>query len=169
GDLGGRYKSLQSSRGRCRCPAGIRRRRTQSSGSEDKAMTNRCRTFPSRCRAVLAWGLFFYVAFQLGLIVITDYWLPVLRDPEYGFKLARLRQRLAEEPDRELILVLGSSRAGYGFRPEVVPAWQAPAAEAPIIFNFALTGSGPILELLCLRRLLADGIQPNRVIIEVLP
>jgi hypothetical protein len=110
-----------------------------------------------------------YIGAQAALLAITNRWLPTLRDPEYGSKLARLRQRLAEEPHRELILILGSSRSGYGFRPEVVPAWQSGEGNAPLVFNFALTGSGPILELICLRRLLAAGIHPARVLIEVLP
>jgi hypothetical protein len=110
-----------------------------------------------------------YIGVQSALLVITNRWLPSLRDPEYGYKLALLRQRIAEEPKRELILILGSSRSGYGFRPDVVPAWQSREANPPIIFNFALTGSGPILELVCLRRLLAAGIHPARLLIEVLP
>jgi hypothetical protein len=122
-----------------------------------------------RCRAILAWGLLVYLGFQVALVVVTDNWLPELRDPEYGYKLSRLRDRLVQEPGRELIVILGSSRSGYGFRPEVVPDWRASNGEAPIVFNFALTGSGPILELLCVRRLLADGIHPNRLIIEVMP
>src|SRR5262249_10094532 len=81
----------------------------------------------------------------------------------------RLQERLAEGHGRELIVILGSSRAGYGFRPDVIPAWTSAAGEAPIIFNFGMTGSGPILELLCLRRLLGAGIRPDRVLIEVLP
>jgi hypothetical protein len=110
-----------------------------------------------------------YVGIQSALLVITNRWLPALRDPEYGYKLARLRQRIAEQPERELILIMGSSRSGYGYRPEVVPAWQSGEGKSPIVFNFALTGSGPILELVCLRRLLAAGIHPARVFIEVLP
>ena len=132
-------------------------------------MLSQRRSYASFCRAVLAWCLLSYLAFQMMLIVITDHWWPALRDPEYGTKLDRLRARLAEEPGRELVVILGSSRAGYGFRPEAVPAWRASASETPLVFNFAMTGSGPIMELLCLRRLLAAGIGPDRVIIEVLP
>src|SRR5438093_13042053 len=109
-------------------------------------MRNRRQTFAAGCRAVLAWGLLFYLAFQVALIVITDNWRPELRDPEYGSKLSRLRERLAEEPGRPLILILGSSRAGYGFRPEVVSDWRTPDGASPMVFNFGLTGAGPILE-----------------------
>jgi hypothetical protein len=132
-------------------------------------MRNGRRNFTSSCRAILAWGSVFYLVLQLALGIMTDHWLPALRDPEYGYKLSLLRTRLAEQPGRELIVILGSSRAGYGFRPEEVPAWQMPGEEPPLLFNFAMTGSGPMMELLCLHRLLAAGIRPNRVIIEVLP
>lgn len=132
-------------------------------------MRSRPHAFASSCRAILVWSLLFYVGVQLALIIVTDHWLPALRDPEYGYKFARLRQRLAEAPGRELILILGSSRSGYGFRPDVVPAWPSSTCQSPLVFNFAMTGSGPILELLCLRRLLAAGIHPDRVLIEVLP
>jgi hypothetical protein len=132
-------------------------------------MQTRRQAFAVRCRAVLTWSLLVYLGFQAALIVVTDNWLPELRDPEYGYKLSRLRDRLVQEPGRELIVILGSSRSGYGFRPEVVRDWRTANGETPIVFNFALTGSGPILELLCLRRLLADGIHPDRLIVEVMP
>lgn len=125
--------------------------------------------FLADCRTTLAWGLLFYLSFQVVLLLITAYRLPELRDLEYASKLRRLRQRLAEEPGRPLIVILGSSRAGYGIRPEVVRDWRTLDGGSPIVFNFGMTGSGPILELLCLHRLLAAGIHPTQVILEVLP
>jgi hypothetical protein len=136
---------------------------------ESKAPHCRRRAFASAGRPILVWTLLFYLGFQVALTAITDHWLPVLRDPEYGHKLARLQTRLGERPGRELIVILGSSRSGYGFRPDVVSAWPSLTGEPPIVFNFAMTGSGPIMELLCLRRLLRAGIHPDRLFIEVLP
>ncbi|HLJ92588.1 MAG TPA: hypothetical protein VKU02_05270 [Gemmataceae bacterium] len=123
----------------------------------------------SRCRKTLVGGLIGCLVLHITLVVITDQVLPELRDPEYGFKLARLRERLRQEPDRPLLLLLGSSRTGYGLRPEAAADWRTPNGESPIVYNFGLTGSGPILELLCLHRLLRAGIHPDRVIIEVMP
>jgi hypothetical protein len=135
---------------------------------ENPSPHSRRRSFAAARRVILGWALLFFVGFQSALILLTPRW-PVLRDPEFGYKLARLQERLAETPDRHLIIILGSSRSGYGFRPDVLPAWGSSRADSPIVFNFAMTGSGPILELLCLRRLLGAGIRPNRILIEVLP
>src|SRR5260370_14895237 len=115
-------------------------------------MRDRRRTFASRCRAVLVWGLLCYLAFQVALIIVTDNLLPELRDPEYGHKLSRLRQRLAVEPGRELIVILGSSRAGYGFRPEAVQGLRTANGACPIVFDFRLAGAGPIFDLRLLHR-----------------
>jgi hypothetical protein len=110
----------------------------------------------------------FFACFQLSLDFLMDRWQPELRDPEYGYKLLQLRERLAAEPGRSLTVVVGSSRAALGFRPDVIPACWPGSSSPPLVFNLALTGSGPILELLCLHRLLAVGIRPQRVIVEVL-
>jgi hypothetical protein len=146
--------------------------------------------------------------------------LPELRDPEYGYKLMRLRP-YTQQPRSPLTVILGSSRAALGFRPDILvlsrlvrqesdpdkicqdqiserlsekgsdpfvlqhngqsahvraggltpfrTASDSPNGQTPRAFNFALTGAGPIMELLCLRRLLGKGIRPERVILEILP
>jgi hypothetical protein len=120
-------------------------------------------------RSALAWGLFSFACFQAALAVVMERQQPQLRDPEFGYKLSRLRDRLAEEPGRQLCLVLGSSRAGLGFRPDALRAFPPSLGNQPLVFNAALTGAGPMMELLCLRRVLRAGIRPDRVILEVLP
>ncbi|HLN29808.1 MAG TPA: hypothetical protein VK395_18825 [Gemmataceae bacterium] len=121
-----------------------------------------------RARAGLIWGLLFFASFQLGMTLYMDYCRPELQDPEYGQKLALLRARLQKQEKRPLILVLGSSRSELGIRPEALPPLHVDG-ETPLVFNFALTGSGPVMELLCLRKLLAAGIHPTQLIVEVLP
>ncbi len=126
-------------------------------------------TIKVRGRAALCWGLIGFAALQLGLGLCMDRWQPELRDPEYGYKLMRLRERLREEPGHPLMLIIGSSRAGLGVNPGVLTAALPPSSDSPTIFNFALTGSGPFMELMFLRRLLAAGIHPRWLVIEVLP
>lgn len=122
-----------------------------------------------RARSGLVWGLLLFVLGQLAFVVAINRWRHELRDPEYGTKLALLRQRIREDPERPLLLVLGSSRTGVGFSPQALTQYGLPETAGLVPFNFGLTGAGPILELLCLRRLLAEGIRPTYVAVEILP
>ncbi|MEX0711309.1 MAG: DUF1574 family protein [Pirellulales bacterium] len=126
-------------------------------------------SFAQRGRQALAWGLVWVLALHLGLSISLETWLPVARDPEYGRKLALLRRRIAEDPQRPLVLLLGSSRSGLGVRPAAFEARRGPLGGTPLVFNFAMTGAGPVHELMFLRRLLDQGIHPRMVLIEVHP
>lgn len=119
-------------------------------------------------RMALCCGLTAFVALQIGLSLVMDYWAPVLHDPEYGHKLALLRARIAEHPERPLVLVLGSSRSGIGLTPAAFPPLTV-AGQPALAFNFGITGCGPIQELQTLRRLLRHGVHPQRVLIEIHP
>jgi hypothetical protein len=63
---------------------------------------------------------------------------------------------------------LGTSRTAYGFRPGLAPGVAAGDTE-PLVFNFGVLGGGPLFELVYLHRLLAEGIRPAKVLIEVHP
>ncbi len=119
--------------------------------------------------AALGFAVLFFVALQVGLDLAFERGLPELRDPEYAVKLTRLRQRLADKPGRPLVLALGSSRVLLGFRPDVLPPCRTPDGRAAVVFNCSFLGAGPLLELVCLRRLLADGIRPDVVLVECWP
>lgn len=119
-------------------------------------------------RTAVGCGLTCFALLQIGLSVVMDRWMPVLHDPEYGHKLALLRARQAEQPDAPLLLVLGSSRSGIGLTPAAFPKLEIDGHSA-LVFNFAITGCGPIQELQTLRRLLRHGMRPRRVLIEVHP
>jgi hypothetical protein len=93
----------------------------------------------------------------------------VLRDPEFAYKTAALRARLTQEPGRPLVVVLGSSRAAMGFRPDALALCRTPDGQPPVVFNYAFTGAGPVLELVCLQRLLRAGVRPDWLIVEVHP
>lgn len=115
-------------------------------------------------RSLLAFVLLFF-GIQLGFGLLLDYGPPRFRDPEYGRRLANLRCRVAENPGRPLVLVIGSSRTAMGVRPGILED----SPDRPLIFNFALAGSGPIMELMAFRRALADGIKPAAVVVEYWP
>ncbi|MFN4261421.1 MAG: DUF1574 family protein [Gemmataceae bacterium] len=120
-------------------------------------------------RGALLWGIGLFLASQLVFALLLEAGLTKLNDPEYEHRLALLRARLSEAPSqRPLMLVLGSSRAAMGVCPDRLTP-PHPDSSAPLIFNFSLLGSGPVMELMCLRRLLDDGIRPDAVLIECWP
>jgi hypothetical protein len=118
---------------------------------------------------VLLWAMGFFGVMQLALSVAMDTVHPEWRDPEFGNKLASLQSLRADNPARPQVLILGSSRALLGFHPEVLAGGRMAEGRGPLVFNFAMTGSGPVQELLCLRRLLAEGVSPQWIFVEVLP
>jgi hypothetical protein len=127
------------------------------------------RRVSSRCRPALFWCAGCFLLFQLGLDLLLERWQPIVRDPEYGYKLQRLRKQVADHPRRPLVLVLGSSRTNLGVCPEAMHFHGADPDTIPLVFNFSINGAGPELELMTLRRLLADGFRPAHVVLEVLP
>ncbi len=117
----------------------------------------------------MASGLMAFATIQLALNVVLDGPGAALRDAEFGEKLDRLRSRLEEAPDRPLVLLLGSSRSANGVSPGRLATVSTPDGRKPLVFNFALTGHGPVQELMLLRRLLRRGIRPEQVLVEVHP
>lgn len=106
-----------------------------------------------------------FVAWQLVVAVGIESWWVSAHHPEYGYRLDSLKQRLAAEPGKPLVLMLGSSRTETGIRPDIL---KFPDGQ-PIIFNFGITGTSPLQQLIYLNRLLAEGIRPDLLVLEVLP
>ncbi len=111
-------------------------------------------------RAVLG-ALAAVATLQLGLSVALERFKPEWRDPEYGL---RLRDFQATLRPAKLVAVLGSSRVQMGLNPAAFALPDGVGA-----YNFAQSGSGPVQELLTLKRLLAAGVRPDFVLVEVLP
>jgi hypothetical protein len=122
---------------------------------------------PARRKAgrVVFWFLAFAIVLNVGFLLVLDHGPPRLRDPEYGKRLARVHARTDEHPGRPLVLALGSSRTAMGVRPGVL----ADEPAGPLVLNFSLAGSGPVMELMALRRALADGVRPAAVLVEYWP
>lgn len=115
---------------------------------------------------MLTWAFGLYAAIILGHFVLVDVARPELRDPEYGLRLNALRQRIAEHPERPLVVVIGSSRTAMGVRPYVWEESRPGTPTDPLLFNMSRVGGGPLIQLMTLRRLYADGIRPDAVILE---
>ena len=122
---------------------------------------------PRRARNALACGAVCFVLLQAGLFTALSLWWP-LRDPEFGRRLVHLRARMAERPNRPLVVLLGSSRVAMGFRPELMRTNDRSGA-GPVVFNLALCGSGPMMEGLAFKRLLDSGVRPTVVVAEAWP
>ncbi len=112
---------------------------------------------PSRVKHAFAVGITTFVLFQLGLNVALDTSRPEWRDPEYGHRVKLVR--VAPHP---LVVVLGSSRPQMGLSPSHL------GIDGFTVFNHSQAGCGPVQEVLTLNRLLADGVTPDFVLVEVL-
>src|SRR5262249_48186289 len=124
-----------------------------------------------RARPALFWGLAVFVTLQLGLSGVVESLLPQLRDPEYAYRAKYLRRQIAVKlTDAPVVVVLGSSRTLVGVKAAELQEALQDRLENPILaFNFGLTGAGPLTQLISLRRLLAEGVHPDLLVLEVLP
>jgi hypothetical protein len=116
-------------------------------------------------RATVGWYLFGIVAVQIGLGVAVVWIGPTIRDPVFERKAVCLAERRTESPNRTLLVGLGSSRTLMG-----LDAGQVTRADGRwLAYNMGDLGGGPMLEQVFLRRLLAGGVRPDMVLIEVVP
>jgi hypothetical protein len=126
------------------------------------------RTLASRGRTAIASGVLAYAALQIGISLLIDVGPPALRDPEYGRKLTLLEAARAANPGRALVLALGSSRTAYAYQPSATAHLGQDDSDA-LGFNFGILGAGPLHERIVLDRLLAAGIRPRWLLLEVHP
>ena len=131
-------------------------------------MTPHQRRRRQAARAVV-WSFAGFIGLQVVFAAAVEWWLPQLRDPEYGHRVARLERHRAVEPARPWVIALGSSRTAMGFCPSALPELTTAAGASPRVFNFAGSGYGTLHELLTFERLLARGVRPCGLIVEVLP
>src|SRR5579883_3287298 len=129
-----------------------------------------------RARSVFLWGLAGVCALQLGMRLAVDSALGRYRDLPYAHMMARLRPRWharrtgGPEAPQRLLVVLGSSRTGNDVRGERVEAELAAAlGERWAVSNLAVPGAGPLVELVNGRRLFAEGVRPDLLLVEVVP
>jgi hypothetical protein len=133
------------------------------------------RTRVRRARLAVALGV---VTFALGQLLtdqaIRNEWVP-LRDPIYFDKLDLLRAHPAffQTPAERrplTVLCLGSSRTLNAVDPDVLgPALAAELGRPVEAFNFGQAGAGPVTVAVYTRRLIAAGVKPDVVLVEVHP
>jgi hypothetical protein len=122
-----------------------------------------------RARRCLAWALSSWLVVSVALLLHVQVLRQDLIAPDFAVRLAKVRQRQAEQPGRPLWLVLGSSRMRTGYWPESVEPPRDRQGRPVLVFNFAHNGMGPVFQHLYLRRLLREGVRPDLVVLEVMP
>ena len=118
-------------------------------------------------RAAVLGGLALLAVALLGTGLAVETVKPGWRDPEYGYRLKRVRQLRAEHPGRPLVVAVGSSRTQMAVSPGAMGLPDEPGA--PLVFNFGQAGAGPLQTLLTVLRLLDDGVNPDAVLVEFFP
>jgi Protein of unknown function (DUF1574) len=120
-----------------------------------------------RARASILWAGSTFLLLYLLSAYCVEKGPTKARDPEFAAKFERLESRLHEHPEEPLILMLGSSRTLLMLDAGSMHVnWDAKTAQ---VFNFGMKGSGPLLELLTLERLLKSGVRPDLLLLEVFP
>lgn len=84
-------------------------------------------------------------------------------------KWPALRQLVSTQPDRPLVLMLGSSRGCWAFRAGCLNGMTDSDGQKLKVYNFGIPATGPISALFYLRDMLAEGIRPRFLLIEYLP
>jgi len=130
-------------------------------------MQSRKQKFIRGKTAILRWFCVFLFLFLVYWCVMVGFVISDFFDPQYALKPGLLRKRMAEYQGHPLWLIMGSSRVEDGFRPALLVERMGKPG-APVVFNFGLSGSDMFRQLVCLRRLVEDGVKPQRVGIEVL-
>lgn len=128
------------------------------------------RPLPPRfvARPVLAWAVAVAVALNLGLAAAAETY-PRVRDPLYGDKFVKLQRRVAGESRPAVVVMLGSSRTGLAFHGRRVEEALAADGRRVAAFNFGIPSSGPVTHLVYLNRMLAAGVTPDVLLVEVMP
>jgi len=132
------------------------------------------RTRQRRAAITLAVGVVVMLAIQLplGWAIHSDR-IP-LRDPLYLDKFTTLRAHPGFAPTNSgralKVVFIGSSRTLNAIDAGAVGTMLTQRLARPVeSFNFAVHGAGPVTNTVYLRRLLADGVKPDAVVIEVHP
>lgn len=117
----------------------------------------------------IAWCTGFALLIVGGAQVWLFDFLEPRRDSAYTFRRERLKRQIQLEKGRPVVVALGSSRVLNGVDGEQLAAALQPYRGDVVAANFAVAGGGPINSLALLGRLLRDGIEPDTIVVEVMP
>lgn len=129
---------------------------------------SRPRRMRRTARSVVLWTLCCYAAAQLPVLLVMERWKPALPANEER-KGPQLRRLVAAHPDRPLVLMFGSSRTAWAFRAGHLDGMPAPDGRPLLVYNFGMPTVGSIHHQMYLRELLAEGIRPRLLLVELTP
>ena len=118
-----------------------------------------------RALVALTAGAISLVLLHLGLGIAAELIL-LIKDPGYADKELRLARQEAANPGGPRVVMLGTSRTGFGFHAGRI---RAELGGPVTVFNFGIPASGPVTHLIYTRRLLDEGHRPDLLLVEVLP
>jgi hypothetical protein len=119
-----------------------------------------------RTRRIIFWAVVFTVISQIGFSFALPWWHP---DTEFRLRKELIQARVAEDPNRPLFVMIGSSRVVGGFNPDDLSDITSTTGQKVLCFNFGHVEAGPVCNLIQLKRLLHAGIKPKWLIVEIAP
>jgi hypothetical protein len=111
----------------------------------------------------------FYALAQAALVLAMDHWHPALTESWMAHKWEQLQQLVAREPDRPLLVMLGSSRTDDAFNAARLNSLRGPGGKPVVAYNLGVPMVGPLRESLYLKEMLEAGIRPRLLLVEFLP
>jgi hypothetical protein len=120
-------------------------------------------------RATLLWMLAIYAVAHLALAIGIDWWNPRMTDRVWVKKFKRLRELAREEPDRPLLVMLGSSRTEGEFDASRLNGLPGPDGKPLVAYNAGVPAAGFLHELMYLQEMLKVGVHPKFLLVEFLP
>lgn len=124
------------------------------------------RRMKRNARALLWWIPFWYVLAQLIVAFWMDESWLLNRTQVERDKWKHLHDRLAQAPDRSLVLMLGSSRTDWAFQAGRLDGQPGPDGRPLLVYNFGVPTTGPMHEALYINDLLDEGIRPRLLLVE---
>jgi len=126
----------------------------------------RLRKMKQKAHTLLWWLPLWYILGQLVFFAWMDEHWELTRTRVEREKWQQLHERLAEAPDRPLVLMLGSSRSDWAFQAGRLSGQRGPDGRLLLAYNLAVPTTGPLHEALYLNDLLDEGVRPRLVLVE---
>lgn len=120
-------------------------------------------------RKEILWTLAAFFAMQGAFLIVLDVAWPGIYDKEHETRANLIDERRRENPDADLLVMVGSSRVDLDFVPEELPPLTGPEERAVLPFNYSHLAAGPRMNLVQVERLIRQGKTPRWLLLELIP